>query len=206
MPTSNETPLPLRLHALGGGDAPPDLADDLRRLLRFPPEALDKLWQALGPCLAHKLSDETERLLDVFCAAYRLSDADLARVIKACRFLIQGAARLDVPALQLADDLDRLCPDAPLIKELLLAGYEQAKSAIRQEIVQAALVAHGKLLIGAQFRVDVIDTSERGTRLRQPVVLLTLQYCEGAEAGRITLQVLPDMMGQLKGICEQVLA
>jgi len=199
------SPAPTRLHALGGREAPPDLAEDLRRLLRLPPEALSKFWQALGPCLAEKLTEETEKLLDIFCAAYRVPEDDLARSIKGCRFLIQGAARLDVPPEQLGDDLDRLCPDTPLLRELVLAGYERARAALRHEIVRAALVEHGKLLVGAQFRVDVIEASERGARLRQPVVMLTLQYCEGPETRRITLQVLPDMMGELRGICDQVL-
>lgn len=202
----NENPTPLKLHALGGQHAPPELADDLRRLLRMPAEALQKFWQALGPCLADKVPDETEKLLDVFCAAYRLSEEDLARAIKACRFLIQSAARLDVPPERLGEDLDRLCPDAPVIKALLLAGYETAKARIRQEILKAALVDHGRLLIGAQWRVDTIEASERGARLRLPVTMLTLHYREGAEVGRITLQVLPDMVGELKGICEQILS
>jgi hypothetical protein len=200
------TSAPMKIHALGGREAPPDLAHDLCRLLRMPAEAVSKFWQALGPCLAEQLSPETEKLLDLFCAAYRLSDEDLARAIKACRFLIQAAARLDVPAERFADDLDRLCPDAPLVKELLLAGYEAATSHIRQEIVRSALMDHGKLLVGAQWRVDVIDASDRGARMRQPVLMLTLQYREGAEMGRITLQVLPDMIAEIKGICEQVLA
>lgn len=202
---ADAAPTVTKLHALGGGEPPPDLADDLRRLLRMPAEAVRKFWQALGPCLAEQLSDETEKLLDVFCAAYRLSDDDLARAIKGCRFLIQGAARLDLPAERFAEDLDRLCPGEALIRELLLAGYERAKAQIRTEIVKAALADHGKLLIGAKWRVDVVDASERGARIRQPVLMLTLHYCEGSETGRVTFQVLPDMIAELKGICEKVL-
>jgi hypothetical protein len=141
----------------------------------------------------------------VFCTAYHLSDDELARAIEACRFLIHSAARLDVPAKRLEEDLDRLCPDAPLIKELVLAGYAPAKAQIRQGILGAALADHGKLLIGAQWRIDTIEASERGSRLRAPVAMLTLHYREGVEVGRITLQVLPDMMGQIKDICEQIL-
>ena len=63
---------------------------DLSRLLRLPAEALQKLWQVLAPSLAERLSPETERLLDVFCAAYKVDDEDLARAVKACRFLIRG--------------------------------------------------------------------------------------------------------------------
>jgi hypothetical protein len=199
-------PAPIQLHALGGGEAPPDLGDDLRRLLRMPGEALGKFWQALGPCLAEQLSKETEQLLDLFCAAYKISDDDLARAIKACRFLIQEAARLDLSMERFGDDLERLCPDTPVLKGLLLAGYEPAKAQIRQGILRAALVDHGKLLVGAQWRVDTIEASERGVKLRLPVAMLTLHYREGSEVGRITLQVLPDTMGELKGICERVLS
>lgn len=199
------TPGPLELHSLGGGAAPPDLAGDLRRLLRLPPEGLGKLWQVLGPCLAETISPETEKLLDVFCAAYRISDDDLGRAVKACRFLIQSAAKLDVPGERFAEDLARLCPDAPVIAEVLLAGYAQAKATIRNAVALSALLGHERLLTNVEWRVDTIETSDRGARIRLSVVMLTLHYREGAEAGRITLQVLPEMMGQLKGICDKII-
>lgn len=201
----NENPTPPVLHALGGGQAPPDLADDLRRLLRMPAEALQRFWQALGPCVAEALPDTIEGDLDAFCAAHRLSDDDLARAIKGCRFLIQSAARIDLPPERLGEDLDRLCPEAPVIKALLLAGYPPAKAQLRRAMALAAVEAHGRVLLGAQWRVDTIEASERGARLRAPVAVLTLHYREGTETGRITMQVLPDMIHELKGICEQVL-
>ena len=201
----SHSPVSPVLHCFGGGEAPPDLATDLSRLLRLPPEGLTRLWQALGPCLVEQISPETGQLLDLFCAAYKLDDDDFARAIKACRFLVQEAARLDLPAAALAEDLDRLCPDDPLIKEILLAGYEPAKTQIRQAILRAALADHGKLLVGAQWRVDTIQASERGRNLAMPVAMLTLHYREGGESGRITLQVLPDMMLELRGICEKVI-
>src|SRR5580704_9887788 len=89
---------PLRLYCLGGGEAPPDLGVDLLRLPRLPAEALQKLWQVLAPSLAENIAKETEELLDVFCAAYRVDDEDLARAVKACRFVIREAAQRDVPA------------------------------------------------------------------------------------------------------------
>ena len=38
-----------------------------------------------------------------------------------------------------------------------------------------------------------------------PVTLLTLHYRDGADVGRITLQVMPDMMQELKKICDEML-
>jgi hypothetical protein len=199
------TPSPLRLDCLGGGEAPPDLGADLLRLSRLPAEALQKIWQVLAPSLASSISPETEQLLDVFCSAYRVDEEELGRAIKACRFLIREAAGRDVPAGALAADLERLCPGEPLVRELLLAGYEPAKAHLRREMVKAAVTDHGKLLTGVSWRVDAIQTSERGVKLGVPLAMVTLHYREGAEAGRVTLQVLPDMMGELKQMCEKVI-
>jgi hypothetical protein len=197
---------PLRLYCLGGDEPPPELGADLLRLLRLPAEALSKLWQVLAPSLADTISKETEELLDVFCTAYRVDEDELARTIKACRFVIREAARRDVPAAALAKDLDGLCPGDSLVKELVLAGYVPAKEQIRHEIIKVAVSDHGKLLVGVKWRVDAIQSSEGGVQLKLPVAMLTLHYREGAEVGRVTLQVLPDMMGELKNACEKVLA
>jgi hypothetical protein len=196
---------PLRLYCLGGGAAPPELGADLLRLARLPTEALGKIWQVLGPSLAERIAPETGQLLDVFCAAYRIDADDLAPTLKACRFVIREASRLDAPAGALADDLDRLCPGAPLVREIVLAGYEAAKAQIRHEILKSALADHGKLLVSLNWRVDAIQASERGMRLGLPVSILTLHYREGAETGRVTLQVLPDMLGELRRVCDQIL-
>jgi hypothetical protein len=201
----NQAPAGVTLHCLGGAEGPAGMGGDLLRLLRLPPEALEKLWQVLAPSLADRLAPETGQLLDMFCAAYKIDDDDLARAMKACRFLIREAAKIDLPGAQLGEDLGRLCPDAPLIHEILLAGYEPMKARMREEILRAALVDHGKLLVGAQWRVDTIVASERGKKLGMPVAMLTLHYKDGGEARRITLQVMPDMMAELKGICEQML-
>lgn len=196
---------PIRLHCLGGGQAPPDLGADLLRLVRFPSEALEKLWQVLVPCLAETLLPETEQLLDMFCAAYKVDDDDLAQAVKACRFVIRGAARLDLPEGALAADLEALCPAEPRVKAIVLAGYAPAKEQLRREILMAAVADHGKLLVGVNVRLDTIQASERGARLQLPVAVLTLHFREGAGAGRVTLQVLPDMMDQLRSSLEQVL-
>ncbi len=200
------TATPIQLHALGGGAAPPDVAGDLRRLLRIAPEGLGKLWQVLGPCLSDKISPETEKLLDVYCSAYGVSDDDLGRAIKACRFLIQAAAKLDVPKERFGEDLARLCPDAPVIGEVLLAGYDAAKKQLRQGAALAAVLGHGKAVVNAEWRIDTIETSERGGRIRQSVTILTLHYREGGETGRITLQLLPDVLERLKAMCDAALS
>lgn len=194
----------LRLFCLGGGEPPPDLGGDLRRLLRLPAEALQGIWRVLAPSVAETITPETERLLDAFCAAHAIDEDDLARAVKACRFLVREAAQRDLTADALAEDHERLCPDEPLVKELVLAGSDQARKQIRQEVIRAEVSDHGKLLVGVRWRVDAIQASEGGPKLRVPVTILTLQYREGAETGQVTMQVLPDMIEELSEVIKKV--
>src|SRR6185437_11345425 len=112
---------------------------------------------------------------------------------------------LDLPEAAIAADLDQLCPAEPRVKQLVLAGYAPAKERLRREILAAAVADHGKLLVGVSLRLDTIQASERGVRLQAPEAVLTMHYREGAEAKRVTLQVLPDMMAELRGTFAQVL-
>ncbi|HEY1696971.1 MAG TPA: hypothetical protein VGG39_32655 [Polyangiaceae bacterium] len=184
---------------------PPGVAGDLGLLPRLPVEAQQKLWTVLVPALADRMTKQTEELLDMFCAAYRVDEDELGRAVKACRFVIREAAKRDLPASAVAQDLERLCPDTPLVRDLVLAGYEQAKAQLRHEIVKAAVAEHGKLLVGLRWRLDTVEASERGAHLQMPLALLTLHYLEGGERSQVTLQVLPDMMSELKAACGHVL-
>jgi hypothetical protein len=100
---------------------------------------------------------------------------------------------------------NQLCPDEPLIKELVLAGYEPARKQIRQELIKAAVSDHGKMLVGVRWRVDAIQASDGAAKLRAPGAMLTLHYREGAETGQVTLQVLPEMIEELSDVCKRVL-
>ncbi len=201
MSTTAESP---RLETLAGNPAPPGIAEDFRGLCTLPPAALEKLWQVLGPCLADELSKDTEQLIDVFCHAYGAPPDELTRALKACRFLLRTAVKCNLAAERLAEDIDRLCPEQAPIRELLVAGYEPLRAKFRSDVLQAAVVDYGNVLVGAQWRLDVIEASEQGASLRVPVALLTFHYREGKDTRRITFQVLPEMMLQLKKICGQI--
>jgi hypothetical protein len=193
------------LYALGGGEAPTELGADLLRLLRLSPEAVKMFWQVLAPALEEPIAKETEQQLDLFCAAYRVERENLARVLKACRFLLREAAKRDVPAKALAADLDGLCPDAPLVKEVVLAGYEPAKAHLRKQMIAAALLEHGRLLSRVGWRRDMILATERGTKLQTPVAVLSLHYREGAESLRFTVHALPEAIRELRDACNEIL-
>lgn len=196
--------VPPRLASLPGREPPADLGADLARLARLPASARERLWEALGPSLSEPLPASVEGLLDAFCAAHGAGGDELARALKACRFLIREASRVDLPREAFVEDLARLGAPGE-VQSALAAGYERGKAFVRAEMVRAALVDHGKLLLSAGYRVDTIHASADARGLQAPVVLLTLRYQEGKAEGQLTLQVLPETLRQLRALCDQIL-
>ena len=203
-PAPEKSP-PLRLHAFGGREAPAGLVADVLRLAALPPAARQRFWEVLGPSLAEPLPRELDALVDKFIQAHQVDSGDLLRAVKACRALLRSAAGLDVGAKPLADDLEKLSGGAPEIRDALLPGYERAKSAVRSELARRSLADHGKLLEGIHWRIETEWSSDRARGFRLPVVMLTLRYREGNRRDQITVQVLPDLLGQLRSLCDQIL-
>ena len=197
-------PSPIPLESLAGGAAPPEIAADLRAVIRLPIPAQQRLWDVLGPCLREAIGPEVERRLDEFCQAQGVPDGDLARVIKACRFLIREASVVDADRDAFARDLGRLCPDAPGVGEILLPAYELAKAQVRAEILENTLADHGKLVEGIDWSVDVLSSSSRGEKLGLPVIAMTFRYREGARRDRITLRFVPAFVKRLREICDRI--
>jgi hypothetical protein len=192
------------LHALGGKSAPPSVAADLRCILDLPAAAKAQLWEVLGPSLDEPVSKEVEAMLDGFCTLHQLTEDALARPIKACRFLIRGAAGLDLSAALLAEDLGALC-NSPEITDLVLRGYDAGKASVRMEILRQAVVDHGKVLTRIEWRVDTMMTSNRGSELRAPIAVVTLHYQEGECRHQITLHAVPAVLVELRNLCDQLL-
>jgi hypothetical protein len=188
---------PLQLRCLRGKPTPAGLASDVRGLTRLPDAAREALWSVLGPCLAEPPGADAESMLDAFCRTHRLRRDDLATAIKACRFLLREAAGAGVARGVFVQDLRALCGKDDVIEQFFVAGYDAACNVVRQEVLQGTLADHGKLLMGVDWRLDSVQASNRGSKMRVPVALLTLRYREGDETKRITLQVLPETLRQL---------
>jgi hypothetical protein len=200
-----ETTGPGMLHCLAGSEAPAGIVDDLHRLAGLPDSARRHFWEALGPCLGEVLAPEMEARLDQFCLAHGAAGRDVARAIKACRFLLRSAACTDLSRDLFAQDLTRLEADPPVLGPILLPGYDTAKARIRAEILRETLGDHGKLLEGIDWRLDSLAASSRGDKLRAPIATLTFRYQEGGRKDRITLHVLPETLQELKRICDRLL-
>src|SRR5271170_7566220 len=97
MTSPEETHAPV-LQCLGGRAPEPQLTADLVILAAFPAAAKNRLYQVLGPSLTDPVPRDLEERLDRFTRAFALPGTDLARAVRACRFLLREAASLDLPA------------------------------------------------------------------------------------------------------------
>jgi hypothetical protein len=203
---AREEGAPVRLRCLGGAEAPPEVVADAQRVLRLSAVAKQCLWEVLGPSLNEVPPPGMDELVAEFCRAYDVAEDDLGPAVRGCRFLLREASRADLSHLEFAEDVAAVSGGSVELGAILLAGYEGAKAHLRREILRGALGDHGKILEAITWRVDHVAASDRGQNLRIPVTLLTLRYREGDERGRVTLQLLPDAVRELKAACEKILA
>lgn len=195
----------IALKCLGGRSAPPGIADDLKRLAELPRSARDRLWQVLAPTLREPLPGNLDALLDDFCRRHGSSRPRLAPVLAACRFIVRAASLIDLSADDLASDVAALTDADGEAVAVLSGGYDAAKELLRREVKHETLADHGNLLESVDWRMDVVASSNRGGRLALPVAVLTFRYREGEKKRRLTLQLEPQSVQELKAICERIL-
>jgi hypothetical protein len=187
------------LHCLGGSAAPPEIAADLRALLDLPEVARRRFWEALGPSLADPVPASVEALLPRFAERHAIADADLARTVRACRFLLRAAARIDLDRAHFAEDLRRLAGDADAdgLAAVLLPGFERAKEHVRAGLLQRTIADQGRIVEGVDWRIEEIVSSNHGEGLRHRVALVTLSCREGDRRERISLYMGADALEEL---------
>ncbi len=194
------------LRCLGGQEPPPRLEADLARLLALPAPAQEDLWTVLAPTLPDPIPPATEKLIEAFSGKYGVSGADLAIALKAARYLLRRASEVDLSAAELAADLAILGGEARRdLERLLLRGYEVAKTLVREEIISRAVARHGPVLLGADWRIDVIARSPEAPVLRAPIAMLTLRYLDEGRERWLTLQATPDAVRRLSEVCRELL-
>ncbi|HEY4116202.1 MAG TPA: hypothetical protein VGM56_00050 [Byssovorax sp.] len=192
--------------ALLGGQRPGrDLVDDAARFAALPDAARARIWDVLGPSLAEPVPRAVEAIVKRFGEAHGVDGTTVARAVRAGRVALRAAAALDLDAARFEADLVALAGGARALADALLPGYDRAKARVRAELAQRTVADHGRLLERVQWRVDTLGSSDRVVGLRLPVVTLTLHYREAGKLEQLSVQVLPDVLRQLRGVCDRVL-
>jgi len=200
------------LNCLGKQPGPPSLAADLAHIVDLPPAVRDDLWTILEPNLRSINTQDSNRVVEAYCARHRLDPRAITPVIGACRFLFLRGAEHNTPPDLIEEDIKQLLAgdksDDAVIDAVLAAVipcYERAAPKLRVKAVYEALTDHGRVVTDVKWRVDNVSHANTGESINVPVTLITLKYREGEQSGQMTVQVLPDELKKLHQACEQAL-
>jgi len=183
--------------------APHAVVEGWKQFLGFPEKAMNSFWGILRPALIQPTNPSNRQKIESFCNDYGLKETDVVAALRSCDFLLRQAAALDMDATPFRQDLSALSEGIEQGTEVILSQYDGAKADLRKAIIQESLADHGKVLAGIDWRVDNVTASDRGTKLNTKVVLLTLRYRDANRTERITLQLTPEAMKELKLFCDR---
>ncbi|HEY1692678.1 MAG TPA: hypothetical protein VGG39_10985 [Polyangiaceae bacterium] len=183
-----------------GGAAPPQLVEDLRALLDLPPQARERLWALLGPAMSAADPARVDREIEAFERTFELPRNLVGRILRAYAALVRAAALRGAPVEAVVADLTRLTDNVEPGRIVAL-GYRAAMALVRREAVRAALLEHGPVLDGVDWRVDHVGASSRGDGLKFGFGSLTLRYEEEGRPKRLTVQATPEMLMELEAAC-----
>lgn len=191
---------PVRLKCLGGGVVSDEYLADARRVDKLGDGALEALGPLLAPTILSALTRELGEHLSRFCLQHEVAEADLGHVLKVCRWLVREAANVDLCRDDLAADLKTLWQDPGILGDVLLEHYEPIKRALREQMVNDALLMHGNALVDVEWRVDQIASDRHTARLGVPVAIVTLIYKNADRGDRLTLQITSEQLGRLSQV------
>jgi len=174
-----------------------------KQFLGFSEKAMNNFWGILRPVLMQPTNPNNSQRIESFSSDYGLKEKDVVAALRSCDFLMRQAAALDMDAALFRQDLATLSEGEKQAAEVILSQYEGAKAELRKVIIQESLADHGNVLVGVDWRVDNVTASDRGTKLNTTVVLLTLRYRDANRTERITLQLTPEAMKELKLFCDR---
>lgn len=193
-----DTTIPLR--CLAGRPAPEGLGAEIQRLLEIPEPAMAPFPQVLAMYLAPKLDEATRQQITGYFKQFRLDTDYFIPTLRGLRMLFYAHAESGAKLEEYAADLADLLPEqeAQALTAITQPWLEEVAPQLRQEALRQSIADHGKVVTKTRWRIDIIDRSDRATRMSVPVGVVTLNYQEGDDNKRITLSLLPDQLGELR--------
>ncbi len=204
-PAPPDTPA---LACLSGGRPDPKLLRDWRAYqtmdARLRPVLLDLLQQVYRVPLGRELAER----VGAFAQQAALAPMTAQSILECLRFLFSHAVRGAIEPEAFAKDLHALSGGVDEGIDDFVAHYGSYGPLRRQEYIREALLDHGRLLTGVEWRLDVARRTGRTSRIELPVVMLGLKYAEGSgtsgKNGSISLQIPAGELGALRRVLDEI--
>jgi hypothetical protein len=195
---SDTKPPEIKLNCCQGRPAPVPVVEGWRQFLQLPEHARKGFWDVLFPALLEPANPANKQRIEAFSREHGLEEVAVVSAMRGCDFLLRQASALDMDTASFRQDLTALSEGDEQGADFIVSQYDGAKADLRKVIIQESLADHGKVLVGIDWRVDNVTASDRGAKLNTTVLLLTLRYRENNRVERITLQLTPEGIRELK--------
>ncbi|MGE3164092.1 MAG: COMM domain-containing protein [Planctomycetota bacterium] len=193
----------LRLHACAGNPPPPTILGGWDTFLALPSAARADFLALLDHGIRQPLDPSYQGALRQLCQAHALDEAATLAALHACEYLLRQASGLNIDRNALRQDLGALSGNDFSAAGAILERFDTFRPEFRRAIFQESLADHGKVLVGLDWRVDNLVNSDRGSQLHASVVFLTLRYRDGDRVDRISLQLTPEALQELRRFTER---
>lgn len=195
------------LQCLMGARATATLGRDLASVLELSEKVRSAYWDVLQGCLGPQLDERTVNRLRRFGRDHEIDAETLLPSVKAFRFLLRSAARHNTSRAAVLHDVQALFSgEAPEGLEAIAGElYDLAFPTLRREVVMRSVAEHGTLAQQVHWRLETLQASDHGIALDVPLTSLTFVCLDGQTQRNVTVQLLPDVVEQLRDVCDTVL-
>jgi hypothetical protein len=184
---------------------PGELARDLGLVADLPARTRDALWSVLGPSLRRDVPDSIDAAIEGFCSAHACPADDLAKTIGAWRRVLRGAHTRGMSLDDVVAEVEGTLGGAAWVRAFVAPGFEAAMTQLSREAGHLATLEHGRVLVGADFRVDTIELSQHGPSTAK-VTMLTLRTRDGTREERLTVASGKEALLALRDAVDRALA
>ena len=188
----------IALQCLGGGYAPAAIVAGWRAFARTTPATQRDLWELVEPGVVAVPPPDQDERGHAFCAKHQMTPGDGIAMTQAVSFLVAQAAAVDLSVDMLRQDLAGISEGEPRSADYIASRYAATRPELRAKLLNLSLSDHGKVLRGLHWRIERIESSDRGVNLGAGIVRLTLQYLEGDRPDQISFQLPPDAIEELR--------
>jgi hypothetical protein len=197
-PHVSEEQQPPTLHCCQGAPAPEGVVHGWKQLLALRTSAQQAFLELLTASVVEPDEAALEGALAAYCESYDLEPGPVLHALKACQFLLQRSAALDLDSQHFIDDLQKLSADDASGLRLLSSRYLPLKQRVREHLLELSLADHGNVLLGLDWRLDQVGSTDRAVNLNAPVVFLSLRLRDGDSTERVTVQLTSRSIEMLR--------
>jgi hypothetical protein len=169
-----------------------------RMLLTLPPVAQQNLWHLIPVGLLEPDPPEHRQIVESYATRFDANPAHVLGAVRTCQFFLRTAAARKLETEAVMADLRVMSQGSTAGVELLAPHFDELRDRLRLRLLEDTLADHGNVLVGFDWRIDNVSSSNHGEMEGVPVVFMNLVYRHGDDKHKLAMQLTPSAIASLK--------